>query len=76
VVIHLGNKPWHNLSWLWDVIASVVFQSAKSTGLVLFAVACGLFAVACGAVIVGCLTFVCLGSGASATAVSIAVFSA
>jgi hypothetical protein len=69
VVIHLGNKPWHNLSWLWDVIASVVFQSAKSTGLVLFAVACG-------AVIVGCLTFVCLGSGASATAVSIAVFSA
>jgi hypothetical protein len=65
----LADKQWYNLSWLWDVIASVIFQYAKFSGLILFVVACG-------AVIVGYLTSVCLGSGASATAVCISVFSA
>lgn len=65
----LGDKQWYNLSWLWDVIASVAFQYTKFSGLVLFVVACG-------AVIVGYLTSICLSSGASATAVCISVFSA
>jgi hypothetical protein len=51
------------------VIASVVFQYAHFSGLILFVVACG-------GIIVGYLTSVCLSSGASATAVCIAVFSA
>ena len=65
----LGDKQWYNLSWLWDVIASVLFQYTKFSGLTLFVVACG-------AVIVGYLTSICLSSGASATAVCISVFSA
>jgi hypothetical protein len=63
----LGDKQWYNLSWLWDVIASVIFEYARFSGLVIFTVACG-------AVIVGYLTLICLGSGASALAVCIAVF--
>jgi len=65
----LGDKQWYNLSWLWDVIASVLFQYTKFSGLTLFVVACG-------AVIVGYLTSICLSSGASAVAVCISVFSA
>jgi hypothetical protein len=65
----LGDKQWYNLSWLWDVIASVIFQYTKFSGLVLFVVACG-------AVIVGYLTSVCLRTGASAIAVCISAFSA
>jgi hypothetical protein len=65
----LGDKQWYNLSWLWDVIASVLFQYTNFVGLVLFVVACG-------AVIVGYLTSACLSSGASAIAVCISVFSA
>ena len=65
----LGDRQWYNLSWLWDVIASALFQYAKFGGLVLFVVACG-------AVIVGYLASVCLSSGASAIAVCISVFSA
>ena len=64
-----GDRQWYNLSWLWDVIASVIFQYTNFSGLVLFVVACG-------AVIVGYLTSVCLSSGASAAAVGISVFSA
>jgi hypothetical protein len=65
----LGDKQWYNLSWLWDVIASVIFQYTKFSGLILFVAACG-------AVIVGYLTSVCLSSGASAAAVCISVLSA
>jgi hypothetical protein len=65
----LADKQWLNLSWLWDVIASAVFQYANFSGLVLFVVACG-------AAIVGYLASVCLSSGASAAAVSISVFAA
>jgi len=65
----LGDKQWYNLSWLWDVIASVLFQYTKFSGLVFFTVACG-------AVIVGYLTSACLSSGASAIAVCISVLSA
>ena len=65
----LGDKRWYNLSWLWDVIASVIFQYAKFSGLVIFVAACG-------AIIVGYLVSVCLSSGASAIATCISVFSA
>jgi hypothetical protein len=65
----LGNRQWYNLSWLWDVIASVIFQYTKFGGLVLFSVVCG-------AAIVGCLVSVCLSCGASAAAVCISVLSA
>ncbi len=63
------GRRWYNLSWLWDVIASVLFQYSKFGGLTLFTVACG-------AVIVGYLTSICLSSAASVAAVGIAVFSA
>jgi hypothetical protein len=64
-----GGRQWYNLSWLWDVIASVVFQYTHFSGLLLFVVALG-------AIIVGYLTSICLSSGASAAAVCISVFSA
>jgi hypothetical protein len=64
-----GGKQWFNLSWLWDVIASVIFQHANFSGLVLFVVSCG-------AVLVGYLASVCLNTGASAVAVGISVLSA
>ena len=64
----LGDRQWYNLSWLWDVAASVVFQYAGFSGLTLLVVACG-------AAIVGYLTAACLGSGASVLAVCISVFS-
>ncbi|HEY3792340.1 MAG TPA: hypothetical protein VGM09_10960 [Bradyrhizobium sp.] len=63
----LADKQWYNLSWLWDVIASVLFQYTGFGGLVLSVVACG-------AVIVGYLASVCLSRGASAIAVCISVF--
>lgn len=65
----LGDRQWYNLSWLWDVIASVIFQYANFGGLVLFVVACG-------AIIVGYLASLGLRSGASVTAVCISVFCA
>lgn len=65
----LGDRQWYNLSWLWDVIASVVFQYTGLTGLTLAVVACG-------AIIAGYLTSLCLSSGASVPAVCISVFSA
>ena len=64
-----GGRQWFNLSWLWDVFASVLFQYANFGGLILFVVACG-------AVIAGYLASVCLSSGASAIAVCISVLSA
>jgi hypothetical protein len=65
----LADRQWYNLSWLWDVIASVLFQYTKFSGLVFLVVACG-------AVIVGYLASAALSSGASAIAVCISVFSA
>jgi hypothetical protein len=64
-----GGRQWFNLSWLWDVMASVIFQYAGFGGLTLFVVACG-------ALIVGYLASVCFGSGASPIAVCISVLSA
>ncbi|MGA7804987.1 hypothetical protein [Bradyrhizobium sp.] len=64
-----AGRQWYNLSWLWDVTASVVFEYTKLSGLVLFVIACG-------ALIVGYLASICLSSGASATAVCIAALSA
>jgi hypothetical protein len=65
----LGTRQWYNLSWLWDVIASVIFQYTKLDGLVLLTLAFG-------AAIVGYLTSICMRCGASATAVCASVFSA
>ncbi len=62
----LGDRQWFNLSWLWDVTASVIFQYANFSGLVLFVVACG-------AIIVGYLASICLSSGASPAAACISV---
>jgi len=63
----LGTKQWFNLSWLWDVIASLIFKYAGYGGLV------GMVLV-CGALIVGYLTSAGLRAGASPLAVCIAVF--
>ena len=65
----LGDKRWYNLSWLWDVIASLLYQHTGFAGIVLMVVAAG-------AVIAGYLAFCGLRSGASAPAVCIAVFAA
>ena len=65
----LGDRQWYNLSWLWDVIASILFQYTGYTGITLSVVACG-------AIIAGCLTSVGLRSGASTLAVCISVLSA
>jgi hypothetical protein len=64
-----GDRQWYNLSWLWDAIASVIFQYAGFGGLILFVIACGAF-------IAGYLTSVCRSSGASTIAVCISVLSA
>jgi hypothetical protein len=61
------GRQWFNLSWLWDVFASVLFQHTNFNGLLLFVVACG-------AIIVGYLASICLRVGASAIAVCISVF--
>lgn len=63
------GRQSYNLSWLWDVLASVIFQYSSFAGLTLFVVACG-------AVITGYLTFIGLSGGASAAAACISVFSA
>jgi hypothetical protein len=63
-----GGRQWFNISWLWDVIASAIFQYTNFSGLILFVVACG-------AVLVGYLTSICISSGASKIAVCISVFS-
>jgi len=65
----LGDRQWYNLSWLWDVLASLLFQYTGFPGLTISVVACG-------AIITGYLTLLCRSSGASAAAVSIAVFAA
>lgn len=65
----LGDRRWYNLSWLWDVMASVLYQHTGFAGIVLMVIACG-------AVIAAYLAFCGLSSGASAPAVSIAVFAA
>ena len=64
-----GGRQWYELSWLWDVIASAIYQYTNFSGLILFVVACG-------AAIVWYLTSACLSSGASTIAVCISVLSA
>ncbi|HKU65147.1 MAG TPA: hypothetical protein VJQ06_08815 [Rhizomicrobium sp.] len=64
-----AGRQWFNLSWLWDVFASVLLQYTNFSGLLLFVVACG-------ATLAGCLTYICRSNGASAIAVCISVLSA
>jgi hypothetical protein len=61
-----GDRQWFNLSWLWDALASAIYQYTGFSGLVLFVVAFG-------ATIVGYLASVGLRAGASAAAVCISV---
>jgi len=61
-----GNKQWINLSWLWDVFASALFQQTHFMGLLLFVVVCG-------GTIAGYLVSVCLSKSASPIAVCISV---
>src|SRR5205085_2169161 len=61
-----GDRQWYNVSWFWDVIASLLVQYANFHGLIVFVIACG-------AVIAGYLTSICLSSGASTIAVCISV---
>jgi hypothetical protein len=65
----LADKQWINLSWLWDAIASVVYEYTGVGGITILVVACG-------AIIVGYLTWITRGSGASALAVCISVLAA
>jgi hypothetical protein len=65
----LADKQWYNLSWLWDALASLIFQYTSFAGLLIFVIACG-------AIIVGYLTSLCVRCGASTIAVGIAVLSA
>ena len=65
----LADQQWYNLSWLWDVMASVLFQYTGFSGLVLSVALSG-------ALIVGYLVSACLRSGASAIAVCLSVFAA
>lgn len=64
-----AGKQWFNLSWLWDVIASVIYQQARLGGLVLLTMAGG-------AAIAGILTAITLRVRVSATAAGIAVLCA
>jgi len=64
-----GGRQWFNLSWLWDAIASAIFQYTGFSGLILFVLACG-------AALVGYLASVCISSGASPIAVGISVLAA
>jgi hypothetical protein len=64
-----ADKQWFNLSWLWDVVASFVFQYAGFGGLIFIVVASG-------AATAGYLASLCLRSGASTASTGIAVFAA
>ena len=61
-----GTRHWVNLSWLWDVLASAIFQRAHFSGLVLLVLTFG-------AVLTGTLAHICRRFGASSMAVCIAV---
>lgn len=61
-----GSQQWFNLSWLWDVLASWVFQHTDFAGLLLLTLICG-------AVIVFYLASICLDCGAPPIAVAISV---
>ena len=63
----LADRQWFNLSWLWDVGASVLYQCTGFAGLVVAVVACG-------ALIVFYLASLCLSRGVSTVAVCVAVF--
>ena len=61
-----AGKPWFNLSWLWDVFASSIYQRTHFEGLVVLTIACG-------AAIAGWLTFITLKTRAAPISVCVAV---
>ena len=64
-----AGKQWFNLSWGWDVLASLVYQGAHFGGLVLLTVACG-------GAIAGCLASIALRFRTAPLAAGIAVLCA
>jgi len=64
-----AGDRWFNLSWLWDVLASAIYQRAHFHGLVILTVAFG-------AAIAGWLTFLTLKAGATPLSACIAILSA
>lgn len=61
-----AGQRWFNLSWLWDVLASLTYQHTHFAGLVVMTVACG-------AAIAGWLTAITLRAGAIPLATCVAV---
>jgi hypothetical protein len=61
-----GDKRWYNLSWLWDVLASLLFREGGFTALMLATISLG-------GLIAGCLTAICLASKATPLSTCIAV---
>jgi hypothetical protein len=64
-----GQTPWINHSWLWDVVASLLFQYGHFTALILATIVLG-------GVIAAGLAATCLASKASPIATCMAVISA
>lgn len=64
-----GDKRWFNLSWLWDVAASLLAPSGHFTALVLATIGLG-------GVIVGALAAIAFGCGATPGATAVAVIAA
>jgi hypothetical protein len=64
-----GGKQWFNLSWGWDVLASVIYERAHLAGLVVLTVACG-------AAIAFCLAAITRRAGTSQYAAGIAALGA
>jgi len=64
-----GNTHWFNLSWLWDVLASWIYQQAQFGGLVILTVVFG-------TAIAGCLLFITMRAGASVLASGVAALCA
>jgi hypothetical protein len=64
-----GDKRWYDLSWLWDVVASLLVHYGHFTALILATIALG-------GAIAGGLGVICVTSGASPIAACIAVIAA
>lgn len=64
-----AGTPWFNLSWLWDVLASAIYQQTGFAGLVVLTMGFG-------AAIAGCLTGMVLKTGAAPVSVCVAVLAA
>jgi hypothetical protein len=62
-----GSQEWFNLSWLWDVLQSVLLQFGGFTAIILETLLVG-------AAVAAVLFAVCIGEGAGPVAAGVAVF--